>query len=166
MVLLDIGSIEYMTHDLLVMNDKEKNCKIKNIVLVGGCFDILHFGHISFLQQAKKYGNYLMVLLESDEHVQQLKGAGRPIHTQQQRKYMLESLSCVDEVFLLPSMHADEQYSKLIAKIKPTSIACSEGDPMIQKKKMQADMVGANIIVIPHVKSPSTSNLVKLLRLE
>ena len=64
------------------------NCKV---VLVGGCFDLLHYGHIAFLKEAKKHGDYLIVLLESDENVRRLKGEGRPFHTQKQRKEMLAS---------------------------------------------------------------------------
>ncbi len=71
-------------------------------VLVGGCFDLLHFGHIKFLEEAKKSGDYLVVALESDENVRRTKGETRPIHTQEQRKAMLESLTCVDEVIMLP----------------------------------------------------------------
>ena len=58
-------------------------------VLVGGCFDFIHFGHISFLKQAKASGDYLIVALESDENVRLAKGDARPIHTQEQRKQKL-----------------------------------------------------------------------------
>ncbi|MBI3343244.1 adenylyltransferase/cytidyltransferase family protein, partial [Candidatus Gottesmanbacteria bacterium] len=58
-------------------------------ILVGGCFDLLHYGHIRFLEEAKKLGDHLVVALESDENVRRMKGEGRPIHTQAQRKEML-----------------------------------------------------------------------------
>jgi FAD synthetase len=138
----------------------------KKIVLVGGCFDLLHFGHISFLKQAKSLGEYLVVALESDENVKRMKGESRPIHTQAQRKEMLESLSVVDEVIVLPAMHGYRDYSKLVRKIKPAVIAITQGDPAKDKKSEQANEVGAKLIEIPKIHTPSTSQLVKLLGLE
>jgi rfaE bifunctional protein nucleotidyltransferase chain/domain len=139
---------------------------MKNIVLVGGCFDLLHFGHIHFLKQAKSHGNWLVVALESDENVRRMKGDARPIHTQAQRKEMLESLSFVDEVILLPPMHGDPDYYELVQKIKPAVIAVTEGDAAIIKKTQQAKEVGARLVEIPKIHTPSTSQLVKLLGLE
>ncbi len=139
---------------------------MKKVVLVGGCFDLLHFGHISFLKQAKTLGNFLVIALESDENVRRTKGEARPIHTQAQRKEMLESLSFVDEVIALPSMHTDEDYFKLVRKIKPAVIAVTDGDSAKVKKMEQANEVGAALIEIPKIHTPSTSQLAKLLGLE
>ena len=137
-----------------------------HIVLVGGCFDLLHFGHITFLQQAKKHGDYLLILLESDEKTRQIKGDGRPFHTQEQRKYMLESLSCVDEVMPLPMMHTNEEYFTLIKNIEPSVIAFTEGDPQLEHKLQQTEMGGARAVIIPKIQTPSTTKLAKLLGLE
>lgn len=138
----------------------------KRIVLVGGCFDLIHFGHISFLEAAKSHGNYLLVALESDENVRRMKGESRPIHSQIQRKSMLESLSVVDEVILLPSMTKNEEYFDLVKMIKPAVIALTQGDPHLSHKKDQAESVGAKVVVIPKIHTPSTSQLSKLLGLE
>ena len=139
---------------------------MKKIVLVGGCFDLLHFWHIHFLKQAKALGDYLIVALESDKNVQRMKGDARPIHTQAQRKEMLDALSFVDEVIPLPPMHNDKDYFELVRKIKPAIIAVTEGDSAIVKKSYQASEVGAKLVVIPKIHTPSTSQLVKLLGLE
>jgi rfaE bifunctional protein nucleotidyltransferase chain/domain len=139
---------------------------MKKIVLVGGCFDLLHFGHISFLKQASALGDYLVVALESDENVRRMKGEARPIHTQAQRKEMLKSLSFIDEVITLPPMHGDREYYTLVRKIKPAVIAVTQGDAAIVKKKEQAAEVGATLVVIPKIHTPSTSQLAKLLGLE
>ncbi len=139
---------------------------MKKIVLVGGCFDLLHYGHISFLKQAKTHGDWLTVALESDENVKRLKGEARPVHTQAQRKEMLESLNCVDEVVLLPPMMGDRDYYEMVRKIKPAVIAITEGDPLKVKKTEQATELGATIAVIPKIRTPSTSQLAKLLGLE
>ena len=143
-----------------------KSMNEKNVVLVGGCFDFIHFGHISFLSQAKAFGNYLIVALESDENVHHTKGDSRPIHTQAQRKQMLEALSVVDEVIALPPMNTDAQYANLVSKIHPQIIATTEGDPIIEKKQQQTEAIGARLVVIPKIHTPSTSQLAKLLELE
>jgi len=135
----------------------------KSIVLVGGCFDLLHFGHISFLKRAKSYGNFLIVALESDESVRRMKGKNRPIHTQDQRKVMLESLIFVNKVITLPPMLSDERYYEFVRKIKPDVIAVTEGDPILNKKKQQAKEVNAQIIIVAKIHSPSSSQLAKLL---
>jgi len=139
---------------------------MKKVVLVGGCFDLLHYGHISFLTQAKSYGTYLIVALESDENVRKSKGPSRPIHTQSQRKKMLQALSVVDEVISLPPMNSDEQYFALIKKIKPDVIALTEGDLILAKKTAQAKQIDAKVVIISKVHTPSTSQLAKLLGLE
>lgn len=139
---------------------------MKKTVLVGGCFDLLHFGHISFLKQAKSLGDYLIVALESDENVTRMKGDTRPIHTQAQRKEMLEALSCVDEVIVLPPMHGYDDYFELVKRIRPSVIAVTEGDTAKSKKSLQAAEVGAKLIEIPKIHTPSTSQLAKLLGLE
>lgn len=135
-------------------------------ILVGGCFDLLHYGHISFLKQAKTRGDKLVVLLESDEKVRKLKGDSRPIHNQSQRKEMLEALSFVDEVTVLPAMTTDQDYVNLVAQIKPDIIAITEGDPIVDKKREQANRFGAKLVIIPKTHTPSTSQLAKLLGLE
>lgn len=136
------------------------------IVLVGGCFDLLHYGHISFLKQAKALGDHLVVALESDENVRRLKNEHRPIHTQRQRREMLEALSFVDEVIELPPMHTDRQYFDFVTKLSPGVIAVTEGDPILAKKQQQATGVGAELVIIPKIRTPSTSQLAKLLGLE
>lgn len=135
-------------------------------VLVGGCFDFIHFGHISFLKQAKGEGDILVIALESDENVRRTKGDTRPIHTQDKRKAMLEALSFVDEVINLPPMHDDRDYARLVREVHPSVIAVTEGDPIIDKKRAQARQIGAKLVIIPKVHTPSTSQLAKLLGLE
>ena len=135
-------------------------------VLVGGCFDLLHYGHISFLKEAKSHGDWLVVALESDENVKKMKGDARPIHTQDQRKTMLEAVKWVDEVISLPFMHGDRDYYEFVRKVKPAIIAITEGDPHTLKKTEQAQEIGAKLVVIPKIHTPSTSQLAKLLELE
>ena len=70
----------------------------REIVMACGCFDVLHYGHLLHLQEAKAQGDWLIVALTSDEQVAAQKGAGHPMFKYEQRKAMLEALRCVDEV--------------------------------------------------------------------
>ncbi len=138
--------------------------KRKRIVLVGGCFDILHLGHINFLENSKNLGDILFVLLESDEAVEKLKGKDRPINNQRQRAQILSALSMVSYVILLPQMKTDRDYDKLITQIKPDFIAATQDDPNISHKIRQAKMIDAKVkIVTKRIKSKSTTKLAKLI---
>lgn len=136
---------------------------MKKIVLVGGCFDIFHYGHLYFLKKAKKLGDILIVALESDENTKHLKGKKRPIHTQKQRAEMLEALTYVDKVIRLPKV---PNYQRLVFQVKPQIIAVTQGDPRLKKKKKHAKKVGAKVIIIPKIKTVSTTQIAKLLKIE
>jgi FAD synthetase len=133
------------------------------IVLTGGCFDILHIGHMRFLSEAKKMGDYLVVLLEHDKNVKKLKGENRPVFIQKERAEMLSALGSVDLVVLLPAMENDSDYLNLIRIIKPDIIAVTENDPRIEKKRGQAKTTEAELKVISFIKTLSTSKLAKIL---
>jgi rfaE bifunctional protein nucleotidyltransferase chain/domain len=138
----------------------------KQIVLVGGCFDVIHFGHVNFLTEARKLGGYLIVALESDENVRKSKGDNRPIHSQHQREAMLRALSCVDKVISLPPMESDAQYNEFVRSVHPNIIAITQGDPIKKKKELQAHRINAALVEIPKIHTPSTSQLAKLLGVE
>ena len=124
---------------------REKLKKLeKRIVLVGGCFDILHPGHIIFLEKAKKAGDIVIVFLESDQKVKELKGNGRPIHTQKDRAKILSALKSVDFVVMLPYLDNGKDYDELISKIKPDVIALTFGDENTHHKR-SAKLVGAKL---------------------
>lgn len=141
---------------------KKGDCN--KIVLVGGCFDILHLGHIVFLNKARNLGDKLVVLLESDENIKKNKGNNRPINNQKNRAKILESLRMVDQVIKLPEMKTDEDYLKIVERISPTVIAVSENDTNLVNKKYQAKLVGAKLIkvtsLIPH---QSTSRIIEII---
>lgn len=138
----------------------------KRIVLVGGVFDILHFGHVHFLKKAKSLGDYLVVAIESDKRVKKLKGANRPFHSQKQRKEILESLNFVDKVLILKDEMTDLDYFKLVKKIRPSIIAVTYGDPMIAKKKDHAKKIGASVTKIKKLDVSSTTQIAKLLEID
>lgn len=120
-------------------------------VLAGGCFDVLHPGHVIFLEKAKKRGDRLIVLLESDQKVKILKGDNRPVHTQKERAKILSALTAVDQVISLPFMDNEAQYDRLIAKIKPDIIAVTDGYDNVKHHQRVADKIGAKLKYVTKV---------------
>lgn len=114
-----------------------QNCRKQGqkIVLAGGCFDILHPGHVVFLEKAKKAGDVLIVLLESDRKVRELKGINRPIYTQTERAKLLSALKAVDYVIKLPLIRFDAEYDQLMEKIRPDVIAVTSKDKNSHHKR-------------------------------
>jgi cytidyltransferase-like protein len=149
-------------HKILPLASLEilKKEKLKKIVLAGGCFDILHYGHIAFMQKARAAGDILMLLLESDEFIEKNKKK-KPVHTQQQRAELLAALGYVDYVVLLPLLECpDKEYRKITAQIKPAVIAYTENDPHEKQKKKMAEAIKAQTVVVPHLSSFSSSKLI------
>lgn len=138
----------------------------KKIVVAGGCFDILHLGHIRFLEAAKRRGDVLFILLESDENVRKIKGEKRPFNFQKERAEALSSIKYVDFVVLLSDFNKNEEYDDLIEKIGPKIIATTQNDPSIHHKKRQAKKTKAKVaLVIPRL-TKSTTKLAKKMRAE
>ena len=88
------------------------------IVFTNGCFDIVHRGHIELLKYCREIGSYVVVGLNSDDSVKKLKGEQRPYFNQEDRKILLENLSCVDEVHIFN----EETPYNLISELKPDII--------------------------------------------
>lgn len=119
----------------------------KKKVLVGGCFDIFHIGHLTFLQAAKKHGEMLIVALESDDFIRKKKQR-EPFHTQHERAEILAACEIVDIVILLPLFTSSRQYGDLVDTIKPHIIAITEGDPHKHYKKQHAEKIGASVVTV------------------
>ncbi|MDD5415399.1 MAG: adenylyltransferase/cytidyltransferase family protein [Candidatus Daviesbacteria bacterium] len=133
----------------------------KVVVLAGGCFDVLHPGHVIFLEKAKKAGEALIVLLESDEKIKTIKGVNRPVHSQAERAKILSALRPVDYVVLLPFMKNDLEYDSLIKKIKPDIIATTAKNDNIHHFQRATKLVGAKLkFVTKTIGSYSTSSLI------
>lgn len=154
-----------------ILNHKEikkidKFLTSKKTVLVGGCFDIVHLGHLLFLEKAKEKGEILIVLLESDENIRKTKGEKRPINKQESRALFLSKLKMVDFVIKLPVMKNDDDYLKIIKEIKPKIIAVSSGDKKLEIKKKEAKEVGAKVIIVSRkIARESTSRIIKLIEI-
>ena len=79
---------------------REEFPKDKKIVVTNGCFDIIHAGHIHYLNKAKSFGDYLMIGINSDSSVRALKGEGRPVNCQEYRQYVMDTIRWVDCVYI------------------------------------------------------------------
>jgi len=134
----------------------------KNSILVGGCFDILHYGHLHFLKRAKEMSNHLIVALEPDEKIIQAKKRS-PIHTQKQRAEILAHLRIVDEIVLLPVFNDYENYLSLVQYLQPSLIGVTSGDTQLPNKQKQAEAVGAKLkIVTENLEELSTSKILDI----
>lgn len=137
----------------------------KIIVLAGGCFDILHVGHVKFLEMAKMQGDVLFVLLENDESIRKRKGELRPINSAEDRATVLSSLENVDFVVHLPFYKDDASYDNLVCLIKPDIIATTKGDPERNHKERQSGLIDARVVdVTTRIPSPTTSSLAKTIQ--
>ncbi len=145
---------------------KQLKADRKDIVLLGGVFDLLHIGHVRFLTASKKLADISIVLLESDEKVKKRKGVQRPIHPQLERAEVLSTLVVVDYIVLLPPLTTDEEYREIVNRIKPEIITVTEGDLYLVQKSAHAQAIGAQLQVIPKIKTPSTTQLARLLEIE
>lgn len=130
----------------------------QKMVLVGGIFDLIHRGHVEFLEAAKREGDALIVLLESDEKTIEIKGRNRPINTQEDRAFVLSRFVMVDYILLLPYFKKDKDYEKLVKMLQPDIIAVTKVDMLKNLKKRYAEAVGGKLVeVISRIKEYSTT---------
>ena len=126
-------------------------------VLVGGCFDLLHIGHIEFLEKARVCGTRLVIALESDRFIKEVKKR-TPFHNQKERAHLLLALRSVDYVILLPYLTSEKDYLDLVLNVNPEVIAVTEGDRFIEHKRRQAKVVGAKVrVVSKYIRGMSTT---------
>jgi len=131
----------------------------KKIVLVGGCFDLIHPGHITFLKNSKKCGDFLVVLLESDESV--LKYKKILAQKQKERGLILLELEAVDMVIPLTGLLEDQDYYMIVKITKPDIIAITQNDPQIANKQKQAEDHGAQLVIVTKRIQKYSSSAIK-----
>src|SRR5260221_12080367 len=158
-----------MESKIINIEDAKKVTKLINdrnvkIVLAGGCFDLLHIGHIVFFEEAKKHGDILIILLESDETITANKGPKRPINSQADRAKILAALATIDYIVPLKPQMTDKGYDDLVFTLKPAIIATTRVDSNRHHKERQADLVNAQVIdVTMPISDKSTTKLINLL---
>ena len=135
----------------------------QRLVLTNGCFDLLHVGHVRYLQQARKLGDFLIVAVNGDESVRALKGAGRPLNSEEDRAEILAALECVDFVTIFPERRA----TAVIEALRP-AIYVKGGDYTLDsldpEEVAALKSVGAEIKTLALVPGKSTSSLIERMQ--
>ncbi len=130
----------------------------KTVVATNGCFDILHVGHVRYLQKTKSFADYSIVLLNSDKSVKSIKGENRPINNENDRAEILTALSCVDFVVLFD----EDSPAMLLDEIKPdvyTKGADYTMDTLPEREIMIKN--GTKVEFIEFVQGKSTTGLIE-----
>lgn len=135
----------------------------KRVVLTNGVFDLLHTGHLYYLQQARALGDALFIALNADASVRALKGPTRPIQSEEQRAYALGALACVDAVFIFRTPRLDAE----IRALKPDAYT-KAGDYTLEKldagERTALQAGGADIRFMPFLPGFSTTNLIARIK--
>lgn len=133
----------------------------KRIVLTNGCFDLLHVGHVRYLQEARALGDVLFVGLNSDAAVRRLKGPGRPILPSGERAEILAALRAVDHVVLFDDDTAD----RLVTRLRPHVHAKgTDYTPASVPEQASVRAVGGRVVIAGDPKTHSTRDVIALIR--
>jgi rfaE bifunctional protein nucleotidyltransferase chain/domain len=125
-------------------------------VMVNGTFDIIHRGHLMMLQHAKSLGNHLLVAIDTDRRVKELKGENRPINNQDDRRYMLESLKCVNTVYFFDSK---EELIDIMKEYQPDVYV--KGSDWNRDRPSTAEQYCKQVIYYDRVSDYSTTNIIQ-----
>ncbi len=139
-------------------------CELKSqgntVVFTNGCFDILHSGHAKYLAESRKLGDFLVVGLNSDSSVRRLKGPSRPVNTEEDRAFVLDSLKSVDFV----TFFDEDTPLELITALRPDVLV--KGGDYTEDNIVGADFVksiGGKVLTIPLVAGKSTTSVINRL---
>src|SRR5437867_3547227 len=142
--------------DALARQAKELRAAGKRLVVTNGCFDLLHVGHIRYLQAARALGDALAIGVNGDQSVRQLKGQGRPINNERDRAEVVAALESVDFVTIFPEVRA----TRLLEAVGPAIYAKGgdyTADTLNVEERAVLEKNGAEIRIIPFQKGYSTS---------
>ncbi len=133
----------------------------KKIISTNGCFDILHLGHVKYLEEARRLGDVLVVAVNADASVRKLKGNDRPVNSEKARSLILASLECVDHVVIFP----EDTPEKFLSLLKP-DIHVKGGDyrPEDLPEKKVVESYGGKIQLLSTVDGYSTTSLINKLK--
>lgn len=137
----------------------------QQVVLVTGVFDILHIEHLRFLTKAKEQADYLIVGIETDYRVRQLKGTERPIHPLKIRSEQLRALKSVDTVFSLPKkFNSQSDWESLMQHLHPNIYAVSSHSTFLENKQYICDKFGIKFVIVhnhnPEFSTSKTESLI------
>ena len=132
----------------------------QKLVVTNGCFDILHLGHVTYLESARNLGDALLAGINADASVRELKGPNRPVNSETDRASVLAALACVDGV----SVFADKTATRFLALAQP-DIYVKGGDYTLdglnQDERRTVEQAGVKIIILPIVPGKSTTALLQ-----
>jgi rfaE bifunctional protein nucleotidyltransferase chain/domain len=133
----------------------------RRVVFTNGCFDLLHVGHIRYLERAKRLGDLLIVAVNTDRSVRRIKGPHRPVVPQAQRAEVVAALGCVDYVVLFSTATP----LPLIARVRPDTLV-KGGDWSVERIVGKADVeaAGGRVRTIPLTPGSSTTRLIRKIR--
>jgi rfaE bifunctional protein nucleotidyltransferase chain/domain len=133
----------------------------KRVVFTNGCFDILHIGHVRYLSAAHKLGDILIVAINSDNAVRELKGTGRPIVGERERAEMLISLRTVDYVTIFDGLSP----RSLIATLLP-DVLVKGGDYALEQihGREEVEAAGGAVVALPYVDGASTTKIIERIK--
>lgn len=153
--ILDIGAILAFREEMRTQG--------KRVVMTNGCFDLLHYGHLNYLRESALLGDILIVGVNSDWSVKELKGPNRPINTEQHRAYALASLRCVDRTFIFEG----PRFNGEILKIRPDCYT-KAGDYSVEtlplSEREALDAAKADIRILPFREGHSTTSTIARMR--
>ncbi len=157
-----MNEIVHFDHIEEFVNDLRKNSNVR-IAFTNGCFDVLHSGHVHYLESAKEPADILIVGLNSDQSVKNLKGLDRPYVQEDDRAYILSRLEAVDVVCIFE----DDTPIELLKKIKP-DLLIKGGDYSMEQVvgKKLVESFGGKVLVAPLLKGLSSTNLISIIKNE
>jgi rfaE bifunctional protein nucleotidyltransferase chain/domain len=135
----------------------------RKLVFTNGCFDLLHVGHVRYLQAARALGDALLVAINGDESVRALKGEGRPLNRAEDRAELIAALESVDHVVIFPEVRA----TQLLEIVRPAIYAKGGDytkDSLHVEERAALDQIGAEIRILPFEAGHSTSGLLERIK--
>lgn len=132
----------------------------KRLVVTNGCFDLLHAGHVSYLEQAAALGDLLLVGCNGDESVRQLKGEGRPLNPEADRALVLSALESVGSVVVFPERRAED-----FLRLAKPDVYVKGGDytpeTLDAGERVAVESGGGEVVIIPFVSGKSTTDIIQ-----
>lgn len=129
------------------------------LVVTNGCFDLLHAGHVTYLEAARNLGGALLIGLNSDTSVRSLKGPTRPLNSEQDRATVIAALECVDGVAIFSETRAD-QFLQLVQPDIYVKGGDYTLDTLDQTERRTVEAAGGRIVILPLVPGKSTTSLI------
>jgi D-glycero-beta-D-manno-heptose 1-phosphate adenylyltransferase len=156
-------NVKILDMDELAKHSRELRAAGKKLVVTNGCFDLLHVGHVRYLQAARALGDALAVGLNSDRSVRELKGSGRPVNNERDRAEVLAALECVDFVVIFPELRATQFIRASLPAIYAKGGDYTSDTLNAEEQTLLKD-IGAETRILPFVCGYSTSRLLEQLR--